>query len=269
MNATVPVPLVAMKTLSLAPAIPPRRVASVRSCARRQAKRDSRWWTPYRRDLAVGMAVSVLVHAWIFFGTAFRPPAAPAPVTVFDEPPRLALIAFSSPELEDAEPSSGEVGETRPDIGPPPRLPEPPMVAALDPSAFVVPATRLPATLGTVATAALAVAPPAGNGVGARFTGIFELAELDQPPEVRAQALPQYPPELQRVGLAGEVVVRFVVDAQGAVCRARVVRSSRAEFERPALRAVAQWRFRAGRKAGRPVATWMDVPIAFAMPDRR
>ena len=143
------------------------------------------------------------------------------------------------------------------------------MVAALDPSAFVVPATRLPATLGTVATAALAVAPPAGNGVGAWFTGIFELAELDQPPEVRAQALPQYPPELQRVGLAGEVVVRFVVDAQGAVCRARVVQSNRAEFERPALRAVAQWRFRPGRKAGRPVSTWMEVPIAFALPDRR
>jgi len=53
------------------------------------------------------------------------------------------------------------------------------------------------------------------------------------------------------------------------VCRARVVQSSRAEFERPALRAVAQWRFRPGRKAGRPVSTWMEVPIAFALPDRR
>jgi periplasmic protein TonB len=69
--------------------------------------------------------------------------------------------------------------------------------------------------------------------------------------------------------LAGEVVVRFVVDAQGAVRRARVVQSSRAEFEGPALRAVERWRFRPGRKAGRAVATWMEVPIAFALPDRR
>lgn len=105
-------------------------------------------------------------------------------------------------------------------------------------------------------------------GRGAAFV-VFDLAELDQPPVVLAQPLPQYPPALLRTGAAGEVLVTFVVEADGRVRAVRAVSATYPEFEVPALQAVARWKFRPGRKGGRAVATRVEVPIAFSVPERR
>lgn len=100
-----------------------------------------------------------------------------------------------------------------------------------------------------------------------QFKGIevFDLSKLDQQPVARFQARPQYPFEMRRAGIAGEVVVDFIVDNNGDVQNAFSMRSSQREFENAAIQAVSKWKFKPGRKGGRNVNTHMQVPIVFTL----
>jgi TonB family protein len=93
----------------------------------------------------------------------------------------------------------------------------------------------------------------------------YDIAQLDQAPRARFQARPRYPAEMRQAGVAGEVVVDFVVDAAGEVQRAQALRSSRRDFEAAAVEAVSQWKFNPGKKGGRDVATRLQVPIVFTL----
>ncbi len=94
---------------------------------------------------------------------------------------------------------------------------------------------------------------------------VFDISKLDQTPRAKFQARPQYPAELRSSGVGGEVIVDFVVDANGDVQKAYAARSSQREFEAAAVEAVSKWKFAAGRKGGADVATHMQVPIVFAV----
>lgn len=94
---------------------------------------------------------------------------------------------------------------------------------------------------------------------------IFDLSKLDQKPEAKFQAKPSYPFELRNVGMEGEAIVDFVVDAEGQVRNARAIRSTHPEFGDAAIEAVKQWTFLAGQKGGRAVNAHMQVPIVFTL----
>ncbi len=85
----------------------------------------------------------------------------------------------------------------------------------------------------------------------------------DQPPLLVSRTRPYYPPEYAAKRVEGEVLVDFIVLADGAVSRVRAVRSSDPRLDRLAERAVAQWVFTPGRKNGVAVATHLQVPIEF------
>jgi protein TonB len=70
---------------------------------------------------------------------------------------------------------------------------------------------------------------------------------------------------MRRAGIAGEVLVDFIVDSNGDVRNAYAVRSSQREFEAAAVQAVSKWKFRPGKKGGRNVNTHMQVPIVFTL----
>jgi periplasmic protein TonB len=93
----------------------------------------------------------------------------------------------------------------------------------------------------------------------------FDPSQLDQQAVPRFQAKPEYPYGMKQEGLSGEVMVAFIVDANGNVRNAVAVHSSRSEFEAPACKAVSRWKFKPGRKGGRAVAVHMEVPIVFAI----
>jgi protein TonB len=94
---------------------------------------------------------------------------------------------------------------------------------------------------------------------------VFDISKLDQQPVPRFQARPQYPFEMRRAGISGEVLVDFIVDTNGDVRNAYAVRSSQREFEAAAVQAVSKWKFKAGRKNGHAVYTHMQVPIVFTL----
>ena len=71
--------------------------------------------------------------------------------------------------------------------------------------------------------------------------------------------------EMRRAGIAGEVLVEFLVDTEGDVQNAFSAKSSQKEFESAAVQAVSKWKFRPGRKNGQNVVTRMQVPIVFTL----
>ena len=98
---------------------------------------------------------------------------------------------------------------------------------------------------------------------------VYPNSVLDRQPRPSQQATPKYPAEFRKAGTAGEAVLEFVVDADGAVQGAVAVKSTHREFELAALEAVKQWKFEPGEKGGQRVQTRMQVPIKFTMgPDQ-
>lgn len=91
----------------------------------------------------------------------------------------------------------------------------------------------------------------------------FSLAEIDQKPRPVSQAAPLYPASLRSQKLEGVVTVVFVVDASGKVLDPRVTESTHADFEKPALNAIKQWRFEPAVMGGQRVSCRMRVPIRF------
>ena len=96
-------------------------------------------------------------------------------------------------------------------------------------------------------------------------TGIYSLDHLDRIPNAMVQIAPEYPAAMRQSGTAGSVKVEFAVAATGRVAGARVVESSRREFEEPALRAILKWRFEPGKRNGKAVPFRMTVPIEFGI----
>lgn len=64
----------------------------------------------------------------------------------------------------------------------------------------------------------------------------------------------------------GRVIVRFVVNKDGAVSDATIVKSVSPEIGAEALRVVGQLpKFKPGTVNGKPVACWFSLPINFKL----
>jgi periplasmic protein TonB len=91
----------------------------------------------------------------------------------------------------------------------------------------------------------------------------FDVADLEKKPEAVSQVAPAYPPELRKAKIEGSVTLVFILGEDGRVEEPRVENSSRPEFEKPALEAIRKWRFRPGQKDGKPVRSYIRVPMKF------
>lgn len=76
----------------------------------------------------------------------------------------------------------------------------------------------------------------------------------------------KYPKEAQANKEQGRVIVRFVIDKDGKVTDAKVVRSISPSLNKEALRLIkAMPRWKPGEKAGQPVAVRFTLPITFRL----
>ena len=53
---------------------------------------------------------------------------------------------------------------------------------------------------------------PEGTGTWGKGMEVFDISKLDQIPVATVQVRPQYPFEMRRAGISGQVVVDFIVD---------------------------------------------------------
>jgi protein TonB len=93
-------------------------------------------------------------------------------------------------------------------------------------------------------------------------TGDGPVLDYDQGPQIVRQTKPLYPQEAFVKKIEGVVEVEFLIDGQGDVVSARVIRSVPL-LDAAAIATVKQWKFRPAMKGGRPVATIARAPVAF------
>ena len=212
------------------------------------------------RDLIIGILLSIAVHAGIALVGEIKP--GPGPVIPKEEAPTIQLLEM--PKVEPDEPEmvdSDEPQQAPADFAPPMQTDVPQIVTD---TSFVQRLQPPPPEGLTINRGAITIPQGRVGGLG-KGIEVFDISKLDQIPVARFQARPQYPFEMRRAGIAGEVVVDFIVDSAGDVRNAYAIRSSQREFEAAAVQAVSKWKFRPGKKGGRNVNTHMQVPIVFTL----
>ncbi len=218
----------------------------------------------------VALLVSGAAHAFVMLG--FNNPPAPQVVDHGEESITVALMEM--PPIEDLE-------EPEP-IFDPDAQPE-----ELDPGAYVPMQADVPSIV-TDATfvqkldfqsllpkpdfdAAKVVSIPSRIGHGNvnpnQIKNLFNLSDLDRAPVPLLQQPPIFPPALKHEVREAEVVVDFIVGADGKVPWAKVYSATHRGFEDAAILGVSRWQFRPGMKNGRKVATRMRVPLRFRVVD--
>jgi len=212
------------------------------------------------RDLIIGILFSVLLHVGVLFGEKLIPDKPPVKKVV-EEEKKIQLMEM--PKMEEPEPEIVEVNEeVKPlDLAPPMQQDVPQLAT---PDSFVQKIQPPPPENVTIA-ANMSIVPEVRDPNMFRGMKVFDISMLDQIPSAKFQARPQYPFEMRRAGISGEVVVDFIVDTNGDVQNAYALRSSQREFEAAAVQAVSKWKFKPGRKGGRDVPTHMQVPIVFTL----
>ena len=92
---------------------------------------------------------------------------------------------------------------------------------------------------------------------------IVRMSDLDHPLKMVYFVKPDYPRELQREGINGEVLIDAVITKEGQAVLPEVVSATRPELRWPAMIAVSQWFFRPPTVKGQPVDVHARIPVEF------
>jgi carboxyl-terminal processing protease len=92
-------------------------------------------------------------------------------------------------------------------------------------------------------------------------------ARADEVPHLIAGVQPVYPLEYAANKVMGEVLVDFIVQADGTVTRAKALGTPDPRLAALAVEAVSKWFFSPGVRKGVAVATHLQVPVVFKVPE--
>ncbi len=110
--------------------------------------------------------------------------------------------------------------------------------------------------------------PDASTDTSPLPTKVFNLADLDRPPQtIGIPARPIYPVALREGKISGHAVLHFIVTADGRTANIVVEKATHPDFGEAAAEAVAKWRYRPAIKDGKPVACALIFPIVFNLND--
>ena len=214
-----------------------------------------------RRDLIIGLLAAFTIHAGVAFLSEWSGNIKLAPKA---KPQAVTLELIEMPKIEPDEPEVVDESQQKqpPQDFAPPMLNDVPQMVT-DTSFVQQLQPPLPDNLA-INKSALTIPQNTGNwakGIGQ----IFDISKLDKVPVPTVQVHPQYPFDMRRAGISGQVLVEFIVDVSGNVQNAFAASSTQREFESAAVQAVSKWKFRPGQRGGRAVNTRMQVPIVFSL----
>ena len=95
--------------------------------------------------------------------------------------------------------------------------------------------------------------------------GVFRVGGGVTAPKLITQVDPEYSDAAREALTQGTVVVQAVVQPDGTMSVARILRSLNPELDQNALRAMSQWRFEPGTFRGKPVPVEIDVEVSFKL----
>ena len=216
------------------------------------------------KDLIIGLIVSLAIHSSIHVFSHKQPPPK-REITKEEKVIQMEMPPLPPEEEEKVEELTEEPMEN---VLAPPSLVDLPTVVPVN--AFTQPLQPPPPPGMQAAKGAINIpVNPPGANFGRGIKDLFDINNLDQKPVGRVQNPPQYPYEMSRAGISGEVVVEFIINSSGDVVDTRVIRSSHREFEVPAMQAVQKWKFKPGRKGGKNVSTRVSQLIEFNLEDAK
>ena len=231
--------------------------------------------SPEHRDAFQAACASAGLHA-VVAGLLILSVAFAAPDLPRKEAPRVLHVSWIPMEAEDSLPPAvagirkGDTHPLRASAAFLPRLPRraPDRPAAREQDApqiaeFQTVSLELPA--GFASGNGRPESAPAGKpqpGLADRPAAI----ETTAAPRYRENAHPVYPAVARSRGYEGMVLLAAEVAADGRVENLTIKKSSGyASLDRSALEAVKRWKFDPGRRMGKPVAMWVDVPVKFVL----
>lgn len=217
------------------------------------------------KDLVVGILVSLLLHGG-FFGVELLFPKGKkvAPPKAAEE--RLVQMVMPEEEPDKEEEVKDLEDEPEQSVVAPPSLIDVPTVVPVDAFTQQIQPPPPPGLPTDKSAVNIPVIKP-GSTFGRGIKDLFNPADLDQQVQLRVPVNPQYPSDLKRQGISGEVIVEFIIDTNGNVTAAQILRSSHREFEAPSLQAIAKWKFRPGKKGGRTVNVRAQQLLQFTPTD--
>lgn len=218
-----------------------------------------------RGTLIIAILVSVGLHLTFLYGFNKKPKAVKAAAPVEE------IIQIAMPELEEDEPDKvEELSDMSEDQTPAiavPQLADVP--SAVSVSTFVQPLQVSPQIADNLNAAKVVKIPLSATRAQkiANLGKVFEISQLDRPPQPIAQPAPTFPYGLRQQVSEAKVTLEFIVDANGEVVAPMVTDSSHRGFDDAAIIGVSKWKFRPGMKAGRKVNTRVRQAITFTVGD--
>jgi TonB family protein len=124
----------------------------------------------------------------------------------------------------------------------------------------------------TIVLAAFALCLITGPVVAAQApqaaqTRVYKAGDGVLAPVVVKEVKPQYTADAMRARVEGVVALECVVQPDGTVGEARVTKALNPGLDQEAIKAVKQWRFKPGRKDGRPVPVLVILEMTFTLRD--
>ncbi len=104
--------------------------------------------------------------------------------------------------------------------------------------------------------------PGSGGGMGG---GVYRVGGEVSAPVLISKTEPEYSEEARKAKYSGTVLLSLVVGADGLPRDIKVIRPLGLGLDEKAIEAVQKWRFRAGVKGGRPVATQATIEVSFRL----
>ena len=117
----------------------------------------------------------------------------------------------------------------------------------------------------TLILAASLAAPASFGQPAVADRPVFRVGGKVTPPKVITRVEPKYPEAAREEGQEGTVLVSGVVETDGLLSNARVVKTLGEDFSKSALEALSQWKFEPGQKAGEPVAVYVQIEMTFRL----
>ena len=236
------------------------------------------------------LGASLLLHAGFIAVLGYRRPALPPRVQM---PLEITVVQAPPAPRPAPPPNPVEMKPTRAarmprqDLPPPvaterpaPSAPEPPSREAPEPrqQPMVLPGVTLDSTsqgstfavssgntlYGQPSTTASdpAQAKPYKADRYVAASQVNELPSVDSRPD---SLRPFYPEAARQRGVQGDVVLRLLIDADGSLAKVDVMSEPGAGLGAAGARAIRQFRFRAGKVNGQPVATTITYVLHFVL----
>ncbi len=123
-----------------------------------------------------------------------------------------------------------------------------------------------PRISGGIPMIAAPEAPVAPVAATPNFDTIMDETDVDTIPVPKYKRSPQYPYRAKRMGIEGEVKIRFLVSKEGNISQIEILSANPPKiFDESVLNAVSSWKYAPGELMGRKVATRVTTSVIFKL----